>query len=478
MGKCSFAKVAVNDVFQAKYPFGTDLEGRFMYIEDVEHQWLLASFDFSGTFRRTCMEWREGISAATGIPVSNIWYHELQIHAAPISFELDGEPCKRLIQKCIPVIKDMISRAEDAELSYIIPEFDGRFNMNRDQYIPELGGVTVWSGLQFDNDGRAYSRNLNIMLLDGYKPDIPGLKDKVYFDRPADPQGALLVFRAKTGDILGTVTRFAGHPDVAVLFESRGVTGQYRYNFDWPGYLRQVIDSTVGGTGVYINGPCGNLSVKKGYDGMDTYEACAEEAERIGREIAGAFLTEWEEQNHTWEDVKIQGVVSSGVDLPMRETMSLGLDDPADRDRAIKEAEEVLKKAISDGEPPARIKRLIDRKFHLRSISTIINEWVGLSDQELRNRLVRVEIEAVSLNGLVISGVPGECLTETCMWLRAQSLGNKLIMADQVNGYMGYMVTPETYDHGGYAFWGSWLRRDAEPIMKRKALSIIKSLTV
>lgn len=478
MGKCSFEKITVNDVFQARYPFGTDLEGRFMYLRDEEQQWLLAAFDFSGTFRKTCEEWRKGISAATGIPEKNIWYHELQIHAAPISFELDGEPCKRLIEKCIPVIKDMIWKAEEAELSYIIPEFDCRFNMNRDQYIPELGGVTVWSGLKFDKDGNAYSRDPDIMLLDGYKPDIPELKKDVYFDRPADPQGALLVFRSKTGKVLGTITRFAGHPDVAVLFESRGITDQYRYNFDWPGYLRQVIESSVGGVGLYINGPCGNLSVKKGFDGMDTYEACAQEAKRIGREIAEAYLSEWKKQDHIWEDIKIQGIVSSSIDLPMRETMPSGLSELADRSNVIKEAENAITKAISDGEPPAKVKRLIDQKFHLRTISTIINEWAGISDEELKNRLVPVEIEAVSLNDLIICGVPGECLTETCMWLRAQTIGNKLIMADQVNGYMGYMVTPETYDHGGYAYWGSWLRRDAEPIMKRKALNIIKSIKV
>jgi hypothetical protein len=67
-------------------------------------------------------------------------------------------------------------------------------------------------------------------------------------------------------------------------------------------------------------------------------------------------------------------------------------------------------------------------------------------------------------------------LTETCQWIKAQSIGNKLVVLDQVNGYMGYMVTSEAYDQGGYSYWGSILRRDSERIMKKSALELIRSL--
>ncbi len=476
MGKCSFGKVIVNDVFEAKYPFGKDLEGRFIYLRDGRQQWLLAVFDFSGTFRRTCIKWREAVSEATGIPAANIWYHELQIHAAPISDELDGVPCDRLVEICVPVIRDMMLSAVDAQLNYILLDLEDRFNVNREQYIPELGAVTVWAGLQYDPQGRPFGGNPDIMNLYGYKPDIKAFKDNIYFDRPADPQGALLVFRSGKGEVLGTITRFAAHPDVAVLFESMGITGQYKYHWDWPGYLREAMDKSIGGTGLYVNGPCGNLSVRKGYEGMTTYAACDREAFRIGNEIARAFLEVWNSMPGVWEDIKLTVTRAGKAELPMRDSMPHSLEASRNREEQIKASAENLDKALENAVPPALIKRLIDEKMHQSCISTIINSWVGITDSELKSRTVIAEIEAVSLNGLVFAGLPGECLTETCQWLKAQSMGNKLIVLDQVNGYMGYMTTAEAYDQGGYSYWGSWLRRDAEKILRKKMLELIRQI--
>ncbi|MDF2986423.1 MAG: hypothetical protein K0R50_1933 [Eubacterium sp.] len=473
MGKCSFGKVVINGVFEARYPFGKDLEGRFIYLRDGSQQWLLAVFDFSGTFRRTCLKWREAVSEATGIPSANIWYHELQIHAAPISDELDGTACDRLVEVCVPVIRDMMVSAVDAELSYSLLDLENRFNVNREQYIPELGAVTVWAGLQYDSEGRPYSSNPDIMNLYGYKPDIQAFKDNIYFDRNADPQGALLVFRSKAGKILGTITRFAAHPDVAVLFESMGITDQYKYHSDWPGYLREAMDKSVGGTGLYVNGPCGNLSVRKGYEGMTTYAACDREALRIGNEIARAFLEVWNSTPGVWEDIELTGIKAGKADLPMRDSMPHSLEASKYRDEQIEASTENLDTALKNAAPPALIKKLIDEKMHQSSISTIINSWVGITDSELKSRSVGVNIEAVSLNGLIFAGLPGECLTETCQWLKAQSIGNKLIVLDQVNGYIGYMTTAEAYDQGGYSYWGSWLRRDAEKILRKKMLELI-----
>lgn len=92
----------------------------------------------------------------------------------------------------------------------------------------------------------------------------------------------------KKGKPIGTLSRFAGHPDVAVLFELRGVNDQYKFNFDWPGYLSEKLERDLGGTSIYLNGPCADLTVKKGFDGMDTYEVCAAEARRIGEDCRTA----------------------------------------------------------------------------------------------------------------------------------------------------------------------------------------------
>ncbi len=170
------------------------------------------------------------------------------------------------------------------------------------------------------------------------------------------------------------------------------------------------------------------------------------------------------------------GIKAGKAELPMRDSMPHSLEASKYRDEQIKASTQNLDTALKNAAPPALIKRLIDEKMHQSSISTIINSWAGITDSELKSRTVIAEIEAVSLNGLVFAGLPGECLTETCQGLKAQSVGNRLIVLDQVNGYMGYMTTAEAYDQGGYSYWGSWLRRDAEKILRKKMLQLIRQI--
>lgn len=475
MAECGFGTVVVNDVWDAKYPFGTDLEGRFLYVRERDEQWLLAAFDFSYMFRRTSLAWREAISSATGIPVPHIWVHELQNHSAPCALELDGKPCERLVDVSLPVIRKVIASAEETELAYVIVDLGDRFSMNREQYIPGLGAVTVWAGCEFDEDGRPYTSN-PCMLLEPWKPKLPVLEKPTYFDRPADPQAALLVFRNRAGKVLGTLARFAAHADIvgACATNGCGDTTEYHYHFDWPGYLRQTVDSELGGTGVCVCGPCGNLSTKKRL--LAGYEAGDRQAREIGSGVAKACLDAWGQRSPEWEPLRLGTPVHARVDLPMRETLPRDREELKTAGKRADEHKQTFQKAIQAGECPAHIRQLIDEFQHLGWVPLIVDRWVGLSDQEMRDRVLSVELEAVRLNDLVLAGLPGESLTETCQWLRAQSLGNRLIVLDQVNGYCAYQTTREQYDLGGYSYACSCLAREAGPLTGQYALELIRSL--
>ncbi|MFA5863920.1 MAG: hypothetical protein WC975_04450 [Phycisphaerae bacterium] len=478
MGKCSFGNVVVNEVFQPKYPFGTDLEGRFLYLEDGPNRWLLAAFDFSYMFRHTSRAWRTRISEATGIPVSNIWVHELQNHSAPGALALDGQPCEKLVEISLPVIRDMIHRAQEAELSYVIADLGDRFSYNREQYIPELGTVTVWQGMQYDStDGRAYTQDPSILLLGNWKPDLPAFKSPIYFDRPADPQGALLVFRSVKGDVLGTLTRFAAHAAIAGSGADLGNRMEhYRYHFCWPGYVRRTMEAHLGGIGMCVCGPCGNINPKNvtkvGYDHADA------EARRIGEGIANACLDAWRKAPSSWEPIQMGHPASTHADLPLRDSI------PRSRKELIPEEEfkkwqdndwqEIHSVLIPQGAPPASIKRRLDEHQHQVVIRNILDRWVALSEEELQKRTMTVELEAVRLNDLILGGLPGESMTETCQWLRAQTIGSKLIMIDQVNGYCVYQTTTEQYNEGGYHYWCGCIARGAEALTRKKALELVQ----
>lgn len=73
------------------------------------------------------------------------------------------------------------------------------FTFNREQYVEELGGVTVWTGMSFDEEGRPYTQNPDIMLLRGYQPKLPVFDQPIYFDNPNDQMAYLFLFKNKEG---------------------------------------------------------------------------------------------------------------------------------------------------------------------------------------------------------------------------------------------------------------------------------------
>ena len=480
MGEAGFAKVVVTDTFTNEYPVGRDLEGRFLYLRDGERQWLLATFDFSYRFRRTCNRWRQAISEATGIPVACIWNHDSQSHSAPIANMLEGDACESLISTCLPAVKEAIASAEEAEVSYVVADLGDRWNMCREQYIPGLGCVTVWAGLEFDEAGRPYSQDPDIMLLAGWKPDLPAFKERIYFDRPADPQAALMVFRSRrSGKVLGHLSRFSGHPDVvgAAATHSRtpGVyeMSEYHYDPDWLGDLRQGCEAELGGIGVAVCGPTANLSAKKAWP--YGYRDGVEESRRIGGGVAAECLRAFGARGSDWAPVRIVGAANSTVDLPMRPDVPRSHAElaavQAGRVDGLKQA---YQDAIAAGEPAYRIKRLIDDYYMWTCMDRIVDRWVGLSDEEMGRGVMRVELEALRLNDVVLAGLPGENLTQTNAWLKAQSLGNNLVVFDAINGYTCYMTTREQYDLGSYTYWCSALSRDASPVLWSASLDTIR----
>lgn len=480
MAECGFAKTVVNDTFTAEYPFGRDLEGRFLYLRDGERQWLLATFDFSYRFRRTCQRWAEAVSHATGIPANAIWQHDSQSHSAPIALGLDGEPCERLIEASLPAVRQAIARAEEAEVSYALADLGTDWNMCREQYVPGLGAVTVWSGLEFAPDGRPYTQDPSIMLLADWKPDLPAFRGPIFFDRPADPQGALIVFRSRRSrQVLGHLSRFAAHPDIVGSAATHSRTpgeytmSEYHYDPDWPGDLREACEAELGGIGLSVCGPTGNLSAKKRWP--YGYRAGVEESRRIGRGVAEQCLRALHEHGSNWAPARLLGMAQSRLQLPMRPAVPRSHAELiATQQRQVDEYRDAYRSAIAAGEPAYRIKRLIDDYHMWTCMDRIVDRWAGISDEELAERALTVEVEALRLNDVVLAGLPGENLTQTNAWLKANSLGDNLVTLDAINGYTVYMTTREQYDLGGYSYWCSALSRDASPVLWDGALKTIR----
>ncbi len=477
MASCSFGKVSLRGTFLEFWPFGTELYARMFYVKsDDGTQALLVAMDLACTCPAATDRFREGVAAATGIHPDHIIYHELQIHAAPGADVIRGETVDRIVERVVPEIKTMMQNAVPFTCDVCEAYAGTRFSYNREQYVHGLGGVTVWAGLKYDETGRPYSQDPDRMLLRGYKPDLPVFDKPIYFDNPNDPLAYLFVFRDTNGGVIGTMSRFAAHPDIGVLFESHHVS-DYKFHFDWTGYLSEYMEAAFHAPAMYINGPCANLAMKKGFEGFTTYEKSDEECKRVGEELAAYLVEEFHKHHVSLGDPNTLKVMRFQSELPLKD------DFPRDPEKLTRDianwdvyyAQEALDAAIARGDSPAAIKTLIDDRFRATYRITYMDEQVYFDEDTLRRGTAMANIAVMQLGDYVFIGIPGESMTEMSTWMRSTFTGVKTIPMDQVDGYMGYMATPTSMTLGGYTYWNSWVSREAIPKMKDDMAATIRA---
>ncbi len=475
--KCSFKKISTKGTFNAVWQYGTDLYGRFFYLESETEKFLLCAFDFNATFPREANRFRSEMSKKTGIPEKSIWYHELQIHAAPFNEAIAGEAMDRLIDVSAAAVKEMIKEAKDCFCLVSECDMGTDYSFNREQYIEGLGGVTVWRGIEFDEQGRAFTQNPDIMLLKGYKPDLPVFDKPIYFDNTVDQMAYLFMFMDLSGKTLGTISRFAAHPDVAVLFEhseNKDHKNEYHYDYDWPGYLSDEMENIYGGVGMYINGPCADLAAKKDCVDKCTYEASAEECRRLAKLIGDKLRESFENNAKPIDMTSVFKTETFEFSLPMKEDIPYTHSEVMALWEKVEPLKKEMEKAVASNGNPAEIKRMIDDIWRMGHLPYILrSKEFGFTEEEYATHKVKVTVPAVRFGGYLFVGVPGESLVDMTTWMRSRFTGTKTIPIDQVNGYYHYMATPRSLTLGGYTYWASWVSRESIPVFKKELAPLL-----
>lgn len=466
MAKCCFGKISLRGTFPPVWPFGTELYARMLYIESKQTKALMIAFDTLCTAPDNTAIFRDLVSAKTGIPADNIWYHELQAHAAPDSLVIQGDVIHQMADRVSHEVLSMMDQAVTFHCEVAEADVGNRYSMNREQYIHGLGGVTIWNGIGFDEENRANANDPSIMLLRGYQPDLPCLKDPVYFDNTVDSKAYLFVFRDDNDKVLGVLSRFAAHPDVAVLFEHRKCEHNYHYCYDWPGYLTEKLKAAFNAPGMYINGPCADLATKKVWDDVVNYETAAAECKRIGEELADVLLSRYQQKRVPLGNPDHLRATMFTFDLPVRDDFPKSHAELEERLTHVSELDAAIEQAIKDNFPAYQIKTLIDDRWRCTQEKVTIDDCVLFDDQKLAAGKLKVTVSVMQLGDYLFIGVPGESLVDMTTWLRSTFTGVKTITLDQVNGYYNYMATPRSLTLGGYTYWSSWVSRRSIPLLK------------
>jgi len=482
MSKCSFGKFSIKDFFTPEWPFCTDMYCRMFYLQSDREQFLLCVMDSCDTFPAEANRFRLGLAEALGMPAKSVWYHELQLHAAPGSRQLRGEAMDKILAAAIPAARDMIDRAEEFDAFVTEADFGTECSFNREQYIEGFGGVTVWTGIRYDDQGRACTKDPKVMNLRGYIPDLPIFDKPIYFDNTVDPKAYLFRFADKQGNTIGTISRFAAHPDVGVLFEhSPQLTHefkmtQYQYCYDWCGYLSEKLESEFGGISMYTNGPCADItSVKCPPDNINGFEDSRRECERLGLLYAERLIDSFAKEAQPMKNTDFLRTETFDITLPMRDDMPTSRADGIDNEAAnVEAAVNAMNKAIADGEHPSMVKHLIDQCYFSIYRTRMIDTICNFTDEQLAERKVTIPVPAMRFGEYLFVGMPGESLVEMSVWLRSEFTGVKTIPVDQCNGYYAYMATPRSFTLGGYTYWSSWVNRHSIPTLKAELYPLLK----
>ncbi len=476
MPKCSFSKISIQGTFKPRWGFHTDLYCRLLYLQSDGEQALICAFDTLNIWGSDALKFRKEISNRCNIPEKSIVFHELQIHAAPAGRTV-SEAMDQIIDRVAKQVTAMIENAQEYTCEVCEAYFGNDCSFNREQYVEGLGGVTVWTGMGFNGEGKACTSDEGIMLLRDYRPGLETLKEPLMFDNANDPYAYLFVFKNKSGKVIGTMARFAAHPDVAVLFELRPVEGKaemYRYDHDWPGYLCSYLEEEFGGEAIYVNGPCADLSTKKGYEGIDDFISSDGECRRIGRLFADKLISAFKEDSKQLKSPELLRTETFKITVPMREDMPKTVEESKNQQVLIEKAKNSFDNAKTDPtKTPAQVKRAVD-DYWKALYNGMMVEICGFTDGQLKERSVELYIPCLRLGEYTFIGVPGESLTETATWLRSAFTGSKTIPLDQCNGYYSYMATPRTLTLGGYTYWCSWTNRDTVPTMQHLLIPKIR----
>ncbi|HTL51095.1 MAG TPA: hypothetical protein VL860_00825, partial [Planctomycetota bacterium] len=112
-------------------------------------------------------------------------------------------------------------------------------------------------------------------------------------------------------------------------------------------------------------------------------------------------------------------------------------------------------------------KRILDRLelLHFYKLKAFYH-FTGCSEEKLQpNMLMNQPLPIIQLGPVVIAGLPGEPFNEYSARLRAETLGDNLIVCDQANGYVGYVPTAAQVPLGSYGVNYSLFDERAEPIL-------------
>lgn len=242
-------------------------------------QLILVALDLLNLENERTRELRRRLAQVFRVAEHRVIVHVTHTHSAPNQHRLNTEA---LFKAMVAAVRRAKSSARPARMALVQADVGRDFSRcRRWESRSELGAVTVIdnSGCEF-RDGEIYVKGYVQAELARIGHGHAPVPSEARLDGPVDSGISLLHFLDGRGRSIGGIARFAAHPD-QVAFRSGMVLGA-----EYPGYLCRRLQRVLGGTFLFLNGPCADL--KTYYQGY-TWESCRRTGEGLANQLLAAM---------------------------------------------------------------------------------------------------------------------------------------------------------------------------------------------
>ncbi|HHZ63028.1 MAG TPA: hypothetical protein EYN53_10350 [Dehalococcoidia bacterium] len=254
------------------------------------------------------------------------------------------------------------------------------------------------------------------------------------------------------GNPIATIVNYAMHPTI-MAHENQWVTP------DFPGTLRSVVEHTVGGMCLFLQGASGNQGSVDGFTGdLRLYRKAGSmlgaEASRVRLNIdplereehldqilaSGADLGIYTDvpTNESDDTVAVSNV---SVELPSRDVLSLEA-----AQKAFDEREEQLETVRASGAAKEEVRRAVS---DVKRANIQLNV-ARLSDTYTRDGHIEVNVQSMRIGESVLVSIPVEPFAELADEIKKRSKTVNTIFSGFSNGHINYLPTDIAHEQGGY----------------------------
>jgi hypothetical protein len=469
--------------------------------------WLV--YDLTCMYVEHVVPVRAAVAAALGCGKNAVVVHCTHTHSVPDFFLVFPEEV--LAEQAVAAAREARDHMRPFRLVAATVDVGNRFSIMRRKFLPGIGTFTVWYGYRLEGgrpDGAPLIREQAERVFGRRYAQLPGLANPIWFEDPVDPLLQGLVFVGDDGKAIGSLIRFSAHP------HTTSHVRELRYHPDFPGFARDTVENDLGGTCIYLTGPCGDIVPKEemqfrmpppaerpaGADrdfGPSSWhkEVASGDALRaaqgIGEDLASIILArlrgdprrrpkeaQASTESSSWavaprrpSTVRARTV---SLTVPIRENFAKS--SAAATTARDAETKRLLKFQQGDGADSAalwEIRSLADRVQQLGLEAVDIR---SLPVGTLQSRQMTLEMGLLQVGDIILAGLPSEPCVGSSFRLRANTLGDRLWTVSLVNGWVGYLTGSSDCLTGGYEASRTLMPPDGLAMFDAQACKAIRDM--